>query len=341
VDKRVIFAVAGSGKTTEIVKQLDESKCHLIVTYTRANRDNLRNKIINKFNHFPTGIKLYTYFEFLHGFCYRPFLQSEKKTRGITFDAPPKYVKSTDDKRFISSGRYVYSSRLAKFIEQTKTLPAAISRIEKYFDAVYIDEVQDFGGHDFDFLLNISKAKIDWLFVGDFYQYTYATSHDGNVNKNLHKDYTSYQEKFRKAGINPDVGSLKTSRRCSKSVCDFITKNIGIEIDSCDNRTSDVRLEKNHSEVEAIYKNPSIIKLFYKEHYNYSCYSQNWGDSKGIDHYQDVCVVLSDKNVIAFEKNNLRGLPPTTKNKLYVACSRAKGNLIFVPESVLRQHKKG
>jgi len=93
--------------------------------------------------------------------------------------------------------------------------------------------------------------------------------------------------------------------------------------------------------VEAIYKNPSIVKLFYREHYNYNCYSQNWGESKGIDHYQDVCVVLSDAHIKAFERNNLRGLASTTKNKLYVACSRAKGDLIFVPESVLRQYKKG
>jgi len=107
----VIFAVAGSGKTTKIVEQLDESGCHLIVTYTRANRDNLRNKIINKFSHFPAGIKLYTYFEFLHGFCYRPFLQSEKKTKGITFDRPPDHTQKiaiTDDKKFISSGGGTY-----------------------------------------------------------------------------------------------------------------------------------------------------------------------------------------------------------------------------------------
>jgi len=109
-------------------------------------------------------------------------------------------------------------------------LPAVISRIEKYFDAVYIDEVQDFSGYDFDFLLKISKAEMDWLFVGDFYQYTYATSRDGNVNKNLHKDYTYYREKFKKSGIEPDETTLKASRRCSRTVCEFITEKIGTDI---------------------------------------------------------------------------------------------------------------
>jgi len=339
VDKRVIFAVAGSGKTTKIVEQLDESRCHLLVTYTRANRDNLRNKIINKFGCFPAGIKLYTYFEFLHGFCYRPFLQSEKKTKGITFEEPPKYVKSTNDKRFVSSGHRLYHVRLAKFIEQAKLLPEVISRMEKYFNIFYVDEVQDFAGYDFNFLLAIAQAKIDCLFVGDFYQYTYATSHDGSVNKNLHGNYESYQNKFKNEGIEPDLASLKTSRRCSRTVCEFITEKIGIEIDSFDERASDVRLEKDHSKVINIYDDPSIVKLFFQEHYKYKCYSQNWGESKGIDHYQDVCVVLSDANIRAFESDNLEELKPTTKNKLYVACSRAHGKLIFVPESILKSYK--
>jgi len=343
VGKKVIFAVAGSGKTTKIVEQLDETRCHLLVTYTKANRDNLRNKIVRKFGHFPSGIKLYTYFEFLYGFCYRPFLQIKKKTKGIIFGSPPEYTRTiaeTNDARFISSGGYLYHNRLAKFIEQTQTLPLVIARMEKYFDVFYVDEVQDFSGHDFKFLLGIAKADLDCLFVGDFYQYTYPTSQEGNVEKNLHGNYLSYQERFRKAGIEPDTESLKVSRRCSKSVCDFIASSIGIEIDSFDDRKSEVRLEKDPSKVMAVYNDPSIVKLFYQKHDDYECYSQNWGASKGVDHYQDVCVVLSDENIKAFEKGNFGNLAQKTKNKLYVACSRARGNLIFVPDRILKPHKK-
>ncbi len=45
MDKKVIFAVAGSGKTTYIVNTLSDSKKSLIVTYTTANYENLRKKI--------------------------------------------------------------------------------------------------------------------------------------------------------------------------------------------------------------------------------------------------------------------------------------------------------
>ncbi|MCV5191034.1 DNA helicase UvrD, partial [Escherichia coli] len=60
MDKSVIFAVAGSGKTTRLVASLNEDKRFLIVTYTESNYCNLREKIINRFGYFPTNIVLYT-----------------------------------------------------------------------------------------------------------------------------------------------------------------------------------------------------------------------------------------------------------------------------------------
>ena len=46
MDKKVIFAVAGSGKTTYIVNSLSKEKRTLIVTYTIANCENLKNNYI-------------------------------------------------------------------------------------------------------------------------------------------------------------------------------------------------------------------------------------------------------------------------------------------------------
>ena len=163
MDKSVVFAVAGSGKTTRLVQQLDEKRRYLLVTYTEANRDNLYRKIIERFGHFPANITLYTYFKFLHGFCYRPFLRSKKNTKGLIFQLPPSFPRYplTDDRRFISSGHRLYSNRLAKFIEQTETVPLVVARIEKYFDAFYVDEVQDFAGHDFNLLRQLCAANVE------------------------------------------------------------------------------------------------------------------------------------------------------------------------------------
>lgn len=342
MDKSVVFAVAGSGKTTMLVQKLVENRRYLLVTYTTANRDNLRRKIIERFGYFPANITLYTYFTFLHSFCYRPFLHSKKNTKGLTFQRPgtTKY-KLTDDRRFISSGRRLYSNRLAGFIKQTGTVPLVIARIEKYFDAFYVDEVQDFGGHDFNLLMQLVETKVECLFVGDFYQHTYDTGRDGNVNAGLHNDYEAYQARFSKVGMQVDLESLKKSRRCSKSVCSFITEKIGIEIDAADSRISNVRYEDSSDVVQAIYRNTSVVKLFFREHYKYSCYSQNWGASKGLDNYHDVCVVLNQTCINAWRTGSFKDINPETRNKLYVACSRARGNLVFIPEHCLKPYKVG
>lgn len=342
MDKSVVFAVAGSGKTTQLVTALDEARRFLLVTYTEANQENLRAKVIERFGYLPPNITIYTHFRFLHSFCYRPFLRSEKDTRGITFNAPDRFpvYPLTDDRRYMSSGRWLYANRLAKFIEQSGLIGAVVARIEKYFDVFFVDEVQDFGGHDFNFLLAISAAQVNMRFVGDFHQHTFDTSRDGNVNANLHENYDAYKKRFGRAGLKVDTDSLKRSRRCSKSVCDFITEKIGIDIQAYDERISVVRFEDDPAAVVALYRDPATVKLFYKEHQKYGCFSQNWGASKGMDCYENVCVVLNPGNVKAWNAGSLRNINTETRNKLYVACSRARGNLTFVPESLLKCYKR-
>ena len=66
MDKRVIFAVAGSGKTTYIVNELSLEKRSLILTYTDGNYDNISRKILAKFGgRWPNSVTLMTYFSFL------------------------------------------------------------------------------------------------------------------------------------------------------------------------------------------------------------------------------------------------------------------------------------
>lgn len=342
MDKSVVFAVAGAGKTSRIVASLDEVQRFLIVTYTESNYGNLRSKIIQRFGYFPNNVTLYTYFRFLHSFCYRPFLRSKKNTKGVTFKFPPTFPRYalTDDRRYISSNDRLYANRLAKFIEHSNLIGAVVSRIEKYFDVFFVDEVQDFAGHDFNFLTTISTANLNVSFVGDFFQHTFDTSRDGNVNASLHSDYSAYKAKFKAAKLRVDTDSLKKSRRCSKTVCEFITEKIGITIEAHDERESIVRYEDDPATVLAIYKDPRTVKLFLKEHHKYDCYSQNWGASKGVDMYHDVCVVLNPGNVKAWQSGSFRDINPETRNKLYVACSRAHGNLTFIPEALLKPYKK-
>jgi DNA helicase-2/ATP-dependent DNA helicase PcrA len=121
MDKRVVFAVAGSGKTTLILSKLGLETKALIVTYTVNNVENLREGIIRKFGYFPPNIKLLSYFNFLYGFCFRPFLGFHYKAKGINWNSNPnQYAK--EDARYIDGNRRLYSNRMAKLLERDEII---------------------------------------------------------------------------------------------------------------------------------------------------------------------------------------------------------------------------
>lgn len=343
MDKRVVFAVAGSGKTSSIIDSLTaDSRC-LIVTYTENNTRHLKNRVIDKFGEIPVGIRIYSYFAFLYSFCFRPLCGYELKTKGINFNFPlPQYAqrsrKNTREHYIDKSGR-LYANRIAKLLIEFDVIPDLIQRIEKFYDSVFIDEVQDFAANDFNLICTLAIANVEMRLVGDFYQHTFDTSRDGNTQKSLHECFDKYCDKLKKSGFEIDLTSLSNSYRCSPSVCAFVSENLGIKILSHREDEVVVGYFDNASEVDSIFNNDSVVKLFYQKSDSYAGNTANWGNTKGLDHFQDVCVVLNATTLKAFDNANLDQLNPTTKNKLYVACTRAKGNLYFVSEKSLKKYQ--
>ena len=88
MDRRLILAVAGSGKTTYLINALNLKQRFLIVTYTDNNVKNIRQRIINNFGYVPHNITLMSYFQFLICVCYRPFLKDKVRAKGIMWDMP-------------------------------------------------------------------------------------------------------------------------------------------------------------------------------------------------------------------------------------------------------------
>ena len=62
MDKRLIIAVAGSGKTRKIVEDLDTTRRTLIITYTIKNQEEIRNRVYKKFNTIPENIHIFGLF---------------------------------------------------------------------------------------------------------------------------------------------------------------------------------------------------------------------------------------------------------------------------------------
>ncbi len=234
MDKRIVLAVAGAGKTTEIVEKVNYDDKTLIITYTESNYNNIKKRIINKFKEIPSNIRIYTYFTFLYKFCFSP-LKKDVYTKGIEYNPVKNRFLSSNCLEYYmnKSNRKMYHSRLAKLCNE-RMIQDIIRRVEKYFDNIYIDEIQDFSGHDFNFITSIIKSNCSIFLVGDFYQHTYDTSRDGSVNKNLYNDYLEYINKFRVAipEIIIDNTTFIKSKRCSKEVCAFIKEKLNIDMES-------------------------------------------------------------------------------------------------------------
>ncbi|QCU89785.1 AAA family ATPase [Thiomicrorhabdus sediminis] len=343
MDKRVVFAVAGSGKTSSIIQQLNlESRC-LIVTYTDNNTSHLKKRIIKKFGLIPKGVKVYSYFTFLYSFCFRPICGYQLKTKGLIFpNSLPKHIlqsKKDSRKHYIDPNLRLYANRLAKLLIEFNVVSDVIKRIEHFFDFVFVDEVQDFAANDFNFLCALSATDVDIQLVGDFFQHTFDTSNDGMIQKNLHKSFEGYCKQFEKAGYTIDLTSLSHSYRCSPSICSFVTENIGINIESHRKDAVEVCLLEDQLEIDKIFLDNSVAKLFFNKSTSYNGNTHNWGSTKGLDHFNDVCVVLNPNTFRAFKNSQLESLASTTKNKLYVACTRANRNLYFVNQSSLIKYK--
>ncbi len=342
MDKKLVLAVAGSGKTTEIINKVNYNDKTLIVTYTENNYNNIKNKIIKKFNAIPPNVRIYTYFSFLYKFCFLP-LKKNLEVKGIDYNIiKNKRATAKNIAYYMDIGnKKMYHCRLAKLCNEILIYQIK-NRLEKYFDNIYIDEIQDFSGHDFNFLLSIIQCKCSIFLVGDYYQHTYDTSRDGNVNKNLYNNYGSYVNKFKHSipEIEFDNTSFLKSKRCSKEVCSFIKNQLDINIESYFNHTSIVKEITDEEELKNIVTNPAVVKLFYQNSKKYDIKNvDNWGNSKG-ETYNDVCVILNENTYQLYKNNSTNKLAFATKNKLYVACSRPRQNLYIVYEKLVKSYLK-
>ncbi|MFV1850414.1 MAG: hypothetical protein ACMZ66_06865 [Thalassospira sp.] len=337
--KTLVLAVAGAGKTKLLIDKLNDKDRFLVLTYTNNNQNSLRARIIERFGCVPPNITVSGYFEFLYGFCLRPLLGEDIECKGVNWNFPPvsnrRFGRDKIEHYFDDNG-FVYHNRMALLANDNKDVKA---RIEKYYDVLLIDEAQDFGGHDLNFICSFPQMNVEVLLVGDFYQHTFDTSRDGATNGTIYNDYLKYTSKLEKSGYTLDKDTLVKSHRCSSETCAYIRDNLQIRIESHRDDVTNIITVKTQEKADELFHDVNVVKLFYQNSAKYPCYSDNWGNSKGQDHYNDVCVVLNPATFKLFEAEELHELNPKTKGKLYVACTRARGDIFFVPEKYYTKYK--
>lgn len=365
MDKRVMLAVAGAGKTFTLCKSIDINEKNLILAYTNENVHNITNELIKAHGQIPEKTTVMTFDRFIYNFIVCPyeatirqfFKCEEFRRRGITISKPPEpsikvgefwrknsfYCPKGELGHYHKEGRY-YCDLLSELImdvknRQVNLVKKAITNLNILFDKILIDEFQDFRNYDYELINAFIKYSNNILLVGDYYQHSVLGENNsgkpftkivkGKKGKKQIISYHEYIELLESKGVDVDTKTLSKTRRCPEKICQFISKKLGIEIEADNDHKGEVIFLEGDS-ITKVLNDDSVVKLVRQESHEYSFKAVNWSYSKG-DTYSNICVILSDNfDTIDGEKFSPYGISPLTINKMYVAMSRTAGNLYLV-----------
>lgn len=186
----VQMAVAGSGKTEEIVSRIkaqDPMTRSVALTYTVNGQNEIarRSKAGHMTNHETAG-----WMSFLVRHVVRPYLPAIFPTvqaNGLCFvnnsAEIPKWRSGW--KYYFNDAHQPYSARLAMLAKKVLkgTRFAAIRRLELIYDTIYIDECQDLTPSDIFVVEALMKSSIDVFVTGDVRQAVLKTTKSDRYQK--------------------------------------------------------------------------------------------------------------------------------------------------------------
>lgn len=177
-NNHLTLAVAGARKTQGIVDACVSAQPGsriLVLTYTKANQEALVERLAGKV---PAGVTVEVrgWFSSLIADWVRPFvpfLYPGKRVHSFDFKSEPQIGQANASyvRYFNSQGgvRRVHLAQLAHRLLDASN-QVAVRRLERMWDAIYIDEVQDLCGYDLELLDALFDSDIQLEMVGDVRQ---------------------------------------------------------------------------------------------------------------------------------------------------------------------------
>ncbi len=222
---KIIIACAGAGKTTFLVEEALklQSKNVLITTFTNENLEQIKSYFTQRIGYVPSNVTVMSWFSFLLQDGVRPYqnyLIDDSRIHSIYFEeGRPIYRKKTN---YITPSGLIYSTKTAEFVYECNKLcnGRIIERLEKIYDYLFIDEMQDLAGYDLDFVLQLFRSKINIIAVGDPRQATFSTNASQKNSQYRKQNIVEW------ANIQENDGIVKIeehnqSYRCNQAICDY------------------------------------------------------------------------------------------------------------------------
>lgn len=338
---KLIVAAAGSGKTSFIVDDsLHYSKSHpdkeiLITTYTEANYNEIRKRIIESTGYIPSNITVQTWFKFLIDEGVKPFQGAmiNKKISGMILvnSASARMVGASNvEKHYFSSEMKIYSDKIAKFSFKCNDATGGdvVSRIRRIYSRIYIDEAQDLAGYDLEIIRLLMLEGSIVVLVCDPRQGTYSTNSLSKNKQYRRSKFELYFEEF-PGLIEIDSTTLNKNYRCHPSICKLSNELYPDMIQP----ESDVEVIAEHVGVYVV--RPDDINQYLKK---YSAVQLRWdvrskqiisghpvinfGASKGLSF--DHILIFPTEKIVEWLCDRSKILEEVTLAKFYVALTRAR-----------------
>lgn len=220
------LAVAGSGKTQSIVDACvaaEPAERILVLTYTAANQQELKDRLATSAGD-RHNIDVRGWFSFLINDFARPYLPyayDGERVRGFDFKSEPQQGTSNDQwRRYFNKhgeARRVHLSQLAHRVNDVAS-GKPVARLERIYDRIFIDEVQDLCGWDLEILRLLMASSVPLEMVGDVRQAILLTN--GREPKNKKYQYMKIWDWFRaeSKARRLEIAQMNESRRCRPEI---------------------------------------------------------------------------------------------------------------------------
>ncbi|MGR9185817.1 UvrD-helicase domain-containing protein [Rhizobium leguminosarum] len=343
---RIIIAAAGGGKTTRIVDEVlaDKSVRSAIITYTRNNVREIQSKFYQRGKTIPEHVEIIPWYTFLLREMARPYrnYKYEKRIDGIfwTETTVDRFAPKADVGRYyFGNSSTIYSNRLAEFVYECNAVAdsAIIRRLERRFERIYIDEIQDVAGYDLDIIELMLRSKLEVILVGDPRQSTFTTN-----NSNRHKgfrgpDIIKKFQRWEKEKL-AQLEHLVETHRCNQLIAD-LADSFYPDHKKTQSRNKDLT---GHDGVFAIRPDevsdycrrfdPQVLRLSVTTACD-GLPAMNFGESKGMEF--DRVLVFPHKKALKWLKTGNYEHVDGVRPELYVGVSRARYSVTFVYDGVI------
>lgn len=228
-NNHLTLAVAGSGKTKGIVDACaatDPDERILVLTYTSANQQELRDRLAAEAGcHY--NVEVSGWFSFLISDFVRPYLPFAYpggRVRGFDFKSDPQQrVANEEWRRYFNKQNEVRKVHLAQIAHRVNGAAggAPIRRLERVYDRIFIDEVQDLCGWDLEVVRLLMASQIPLEMVGDVRQAILVTNNREKKNKKYMYmkiwDWFNAQERAERLAISQQCHTY----RCRPEISQF------------------------------------------------------------------------------------------------------------------------